>query len=170
MNTTKLVVEIRPEKNSGPCGIWTHCLCDAGAALYQQLSQQANWKLVIMLDLLYSFLHHSAHIWFSYICSHYSPLGRFIRIQHNNQYVVGFIAQLLERYTGIVKIIGSNPVRAWFFFRSYVNYQFSSVHSWEGRLYSFWNALWMYIRTQSVRSNIFFLSEKINYLGSSNKR
>ena len=64
MNTTKLVLEIRPEKNSGPCGIWTHDLCDAGAALYQQLSQQANWKLVIMLDLLYSFLHHSAHIWF----------------------------------------------------------------------------------------------------------
>ena len=117
MNTTKLVLEIRPEKNSGPCGIWTHDLCDAGAALYQQLSQQANWKLVIMLDLLYSFLHHSAHIWFSYICSHYSPLGRFFRIQHNNQYLVGLIAQLLERCTGIVKIIGSNPVRAWFFFR-----------------------------------------------------
>ena len=117
MNTTKLVLEIRPEKNSGPCGIWTHDLCDAGAALYHQLSQQANWKLVIMLDLLYSFLHHSAHIWFSYICSHYSPLGRFIRIQHNNQYLVGLIAQLLEFCTGIVKITGSNPARAWFFFR-----------------------------------------------------
>ena len=35
MNTTKLVVEIRPEKNSSPHGIWTHDLCDAGAALYQ---------------------------------------------------------------------------------------------------------------------------------------
>ena len=66
MNTTELVVEIRPEKNSGPYGIWTHDLCDTGAALYQ-LSQQANWELVIMLDRLYSFLHHSAHVWFSYI-------------------------------------------------------------------------------------------------------
>ena len=31
MNTTELVVEIRPEKNSGPYGIWTHDLCDIGA-------------------------------------------------------------------------------------------------------------------------------------------
>ena len=28
--------EIRPQKkNSGPYGIWTHDLCDTGAALYQ---------------------------------------------------------------------------------------------------------------------------------------
>ena len=35
MNTTELVVEISPEKNSGSYGIWTHDLCDTGAALYQ---------------------------------------------------------------------------------------------------------------------------------------
>ena len=35
MNTTELVVEIRPEKNSGPYGIWTHDLYDTGVALYQ---------------------------------------------------------------------------------------------------------------------------------------
>ena len=35
MNTTELVVEKRPEKNSGPCGIWIHDLCNIGAALYQ---------------------------------------------------------------------------------------------------------------------------------------
>ena len=35
MNTTELVVEIRPEKNSGLSGIWTHDLCNTGAALYQ---------------------------------------------------------------------------------------------------------------------------------------
>ena len=35
MNTTEGVVEIRPEKNLGPYGIWTHNLCDTGAALYQ---------------------------------------------------------------------------------------------------------------------------------------
>ena len=34
-NTTELVVEIGPEKNSGPYGIWTHDLCDTGAAPYQ---------------------------------------------------------------------------------------------------------------------------------------
>ena len=35
-------------KNSGLYGIWTHDLCDTGAALYQ-LSQQANWELVMMV-------------------------------------------------------------------------------------------------------------------------
>ena len=35
MNTTELEVEMRPEKNSGSNGIWTHDLCDSGAALYQ---------------------------------------------------------------------------------------------------------------------------------------
>ena len=35
MNTTELVVEMRPEKNSGAYGIWTHDLCDTGAALYK---------------------------------------------------------------------------------------------------------------------------------------
>ena len=35
MNTFRAVVKIRPEKNSGPYGIWTHDLCDTGAVLYQ---------------------------------------------------------------------------------------------------------------------------------------
>ena len=35
MNTTELVVEIRPEKNSGPHSVWTHDLCDTDAVLYQ---------------------------------------------------------------------------------------------------------------------------------------
>ena len=35
MNTTELVVEIRPEKkNSSLYGIWTHDLCHTGAVLY----------------------------------------------------------------------------------------------------------------------------------------
>ena len=48
MNTTGAVVKIRPVKNSGLYGIWTHDLCDTGSALYQ-LSLQANWEQVIML-------------------------------------------------------------------------------------------------------------------------
>ena len=35
MNTTQAVVKRRPEKISGLYGIWTHDLCDTGAALYQ---------------------------------------------------------------------------------------------------------------------------------------
>ena len=34
MNTNELVVEIRPEKNSGLYRIWTYDLCDTGAALW----------------------------------------------------------------------------------------------------------------------------------------
>ena len=35
MNTTELVVEIKPEKYSGLYGIWTHDICNTGAALFQ---------------------------------------------------------------------------------------------------------------------------------------
>ena len=35
MNTTELVAEMRPEKNSGLYRIWTHDLCDTSAVLYQ---------------------------------------------------------------------------------------------------------------------------------------
>ena len=34
MNITELVVEIKPERNSGLYGIWTHDLCDTSAVLY----------------------------------------------------------------------------------------------------------------------------------------
>ena len=35
MNTTQIVVKIRPEKNSGPYGIWTHQLYDTSSAFYK---------------------------------------------------------------------------------------------------------------------------------------
>ena len=35
MKTTELEVKMRPEKNSGPHGIWTHDLCATGTVLYQ---------------------------------------------------------------------------------------------------------------------------------------
>ena len=41
MNTNQVVVKIRPEKNLGPCGIWTHDLCDSGV-VFHQLSLQAQ--------------------------------------------------------------------------------------------------------------------------------
>ena len=46
----------------------------------------------------------------------------FIWAQHNDQFPVGLLAQLVERCIGIAKVMGSNPVRAWIFFRSYFNY------------------------------------------------
>ena len=34
MNTTQLVVKLRPEKNSGPYEIWTHDLCDTNTTVF----------------------------------------------------------------------------------------------------------------------------------------
>ena len=34
-NTTQAGIKLRPEKNSGQYGIWTHDLCDTSAMLYQ---------------------------------------------------------------------------------------------------------------------------------------
>ena len=42
----------------------------------------------------------------------YSPLYGFIWNQHNDQFPVGLLAQLVERYTGIAEAMGSNPVQA----------------------------------------------------------
>ena len=43
------------------------------------------------------------------------------------QLPVGLLAQLVERCTGIVEVMGSNPVRAWIFFRSYLQLLVSVV-------------------------------------------
>ena len=43
----------------------------------------------------------------------------FICTQFIDQLTVGLLAQLVERCTGIAEVMGSNPVRAWIFFRSY---------------------------------------------------
>ena len=42
----------------------------------------------------------------------YSSLHGFIWNQHDDQLPVGSLAQLVERCTGIAKVMGSNPVRA----------------------------------------------------------
>ena len=49
LNTTELVVEMRPEKNSGPYSIWTHNLCDTSAVLYQ-LSLVLNLRRYIWIQ------------------------------------------------------------------------------------------------------------------------
>ena len=49
---------------------------------------------------------------FLYIYSHFSSLGRFTWIQHNDHPPVGFLVQLVERCICIVEVMGSNPERA----------------------------------------------------------
>ena len=41
-------MKLKPQKNSGLNGIWTHDLCNMGAVLYQ-LNHQDNWELLKML-------------------------------------------------------------------------------------------------------------------------
>ena len=65
----------------------------------------------------------------------YSPLHGFNWNQHNNQFLVGLLAQLVERCTGIAEVMGSNPVQAWIFFRPYFHYCSSSVHYCEDRFH-----------------------------------
>ena len=58
----------------------------------------------------------------------YSPLYGFIWNQHNDQFPVGLLAQLVERYTDIAEVMSSNLVQAWIFFRPFFHYYSSSVH------------------------------------------
>ena len=46
------------------------------------------------------------------LINHHSSLGWFIWTQHIDQLPVGLLAQLVECYTGIAEVMGSNPVRA----------------------------------------------------------
>ena len=48
-----------------------------------------------------------------------------------DQLPVGLLAQLVERCTSITEVMGSNPVQALIFFKSYFSYQFSSVRRCE---------------------------------------
>ena len=51
----------------------------------------------------------------------------FIWTQFIDQLPVGSLAQLVERCTGIPEVMGSNPVRAWILFRSYLQLLVSVV-------------------------------------------
>ena len=51
----------------------------------------------------------------------------FIWTQFIDQLPVGLLAQLVERCTGIAEVMGSNPIRAWIFFRSYLQLLVSVV-------------------------------------------
>ena len=65
----------------------------------------------------------SSNIWIFIYSLSSVHLSGYITNSHNDQLPVGLIAQLVERCTGIVEVMGSNPVQAWIFFRlSFRNY------------------------------------------------
>ena len=71
--------------------------------------------------------------------------------QNDDQLSVGLLAQLVERCTSIAEVMGSNPVRAWIFFRPYFNYYFSSVHNCDDRFC---------IRKMDSRPHIVYIFER----------
>ena len=105
--TYELVVEIRPWKFKLVRNL-NHDL--TSAIPVQRFTHWANMPICELRwrneDRLYSFLHHSAHIW-SHIFT--------VIIQHVDQLPIGLLAQLVERCTGIAEVMGSNPVRTWIF-------------------------------------------------------
>ena len=51
----------------------------------------------------------------------------FIWNQFFDQLPVGLLVKFVERCTSIAEVVGSNPVRAWIFFRSYLQLLVSVV-------------------------------------------
>ena len=69
------------------------------------------------------------------IISHKSFLSGKHGWQHNNQVLVGLLAQLVKHCAGIEEAMGSNPFRPEFFFRPYFRNCLSSVHYCEDRFH-----------------------------------
>ena len=93
------------------------------------LPVQRNWEPVITSSVVFRhncddrfyirFFNRSKHIWFSYVIA---IIHQFEGLFESNIFPVGLLAQLVERCNGIAEVMGSNPVRAWIFFRPYFNY------------------------------------------------
>ena len=96
---------------------------------FQVLFTSTSFSSVLSCeDLLISSLHRSANMWiFIYLKSSFTWM--FICTQFIDQLPVGLLTQLVERCTGIAEVMGSYPVRAWIFFRSYLQLRVSVVFS-----------------------------------------
>ena len=116
--------KFRLERDSNP---WP---CDTGAMLYP-LSYQATWidSQLWVRDIpddsetyeykykYISCLIRSSHIWFSYIyiyMFHYHRVYHELTIDYLFMWLGSSVDRALHRYR---KVMGSNPVQAWIFFR-----------------------------------------------------
>ena len=79
------------------------------------------------------FFNCSSHVWFSCISSRLFTTLRVYLEQNNDQLPVSLLAQLIEHCTGIVEVMGSNPVQAWILFRHDFHFYLSCVHNCEDR-------------------------------------
>ena len=83
----------------------------------------------------------------------YSPLKGFIWNQNRDQLPVGLLAQLVEHCTGIAEVMGSNPAKAWIFFKPSFHYYLSNVHNCEDRYH-----IHVVIRISNIHSCLFTTS------------
>ena len=74
-----------------------------------QLNKFARWQ--------FSFCIQSSSILISYIPLPSLHLDGYITNSQNGQLPVGLIAQLVEHCTGILEVMGSNPVQGWTAFK-----------------------------------------------------
>ena len=107
------------------CYLWALYFTATWDALLCKLTYFCHWAFN---------LFHS-HVWFWYIHGHWFITSGFIAKHHNDQSPVGLLTELIEHCTDISEVMGSNPVRAWIYFRPYFHYSSSSVHYFEGRFY-----------------------------------
>ena len=141
-------MKIRPKKNSGLQGIWTHDL----DFFFRPYFQYCSSKVCYCEDCFHIHIFiYSSHIWFSYIHSYYSSLQRFTGSQHSDQLPVGFlhVAQVVEHCTCIayqifgllIAIVPTTTTYLW--------------HVWEK---------WMILPNKCSQVDIFILADYQNHL------
>ena len=74
---------------------------------------------------------------------------------------VGLLAQLVERCTGIAKVMGSNPVRAWIFQVLFSTTRISSVFSCEDLLISCYDLIAQQMRLNHLDDVFILLHRQI---------
>ena len=99
----------------------------------------------------------------------YSSLHGFIKNQHNDQLPISLLAELVDHYTGIRGVMGSNPVQAWIFSTLYFHYSLSGVHycddlSHSRLLIRSSNIWYSYIHSRSLKGLLIHFSIPTNGL------
>ena len=109
--------------NSGSAQI--NSKLNSSNSLYRLYFSQCCIKTFFFM-YFFVFFNWLSNMWiFIYLKSSFTWM--FIWTQFIDQLPVGLLAQLLERCTSIAGVMGSNPVRAWIFFRPFLQLLVSVV-------------------------------------------
>ena len=161
MNTTELVAEKKIQVRTRFEPITS--------AISEQRSTNWAYKPTRSWSLCWTYMKiiYVAHTWLSYISSYYSPLGRFIWIQHRDQLPVGLLAQLVERCNGIAEVRGHALSKIGWFKRSIhhdLNTSFSNIdyNLYRGRLYEEKSGRDQYDMTNTILI-VIFIATMSNY-------